>query len=402
LNKGAIREVAPHPQQFVSTLFLVEKSHGTGEFRPVINLKALNRFLPREKFRMEGLQTARSLLRSGDFMMKLDLKDAYYAIPVHEDSQKFLRFVFEGRMFEFQCLPFGLSSAPRTFTKMVHPVVARLRSEGLIYLDDLLIIHQREKTLRAIFHCVVELLTNLGFIVKPEKCSPAPTQQLIFLGAVIDTTQMTISLPDEKLQTIVRSCQQLSETRMTSVKELSCLLGRMSHAAQTGVWLAPLHYRSLQRLLAQTISRLGWSPKTMLQLSAQALKDLEWWLSPTLKNYNSHDINPPPFDMMVQTDASLLGWGATCNGQVTGGRWSSIESQQHINCLELKAALFALQAFLRRSTDPPRHILLEMDNTTAVSYVNRRGGTCSSTLSLLALDLWSFFRRSGTTRQQLY
>ena len=63
----------------------------------------------------------------------------------------------------------------------------------VIYLDDLLIIHQREKTLRVIFHYVVDLLTNLGFIVKPEKCSPAPTQRLIFFRVFdyLSTTRET-------------------------------------------------------------------------------------------------------------------------------------------------------------------------------------------------------------------
>ena len=104
-------------------------------------------------------------------------------------------------------------------------------------------------------------------------------------------------------------------------------------------------------------------------------------------------------------DASLLGWGATCNGTSTGGRCSMKEAEQHINCLELKAAILALKAFLRVGMQPPpqslghhppRHILLEMDNTTAVAYVNRRGGTQSPSLSLLALELWSFLLTQGS------
>ena len=70
------------------------------------------------------------------------------------------------------------------------------------------------------------------------------------------------------------------------------------------------------------------------------------------------------------------------NGTSTGGRWSLEEAGQHINCLELKAAILALKTFLRVGIQPPpqslgchppRHILLEMDNTTTVAYVNRTG-----------------------------
>ena len=102
ISKGAISVVNPCPQHFISTLFLVKKGRGTGEFRTVINLKALNRFLPKEKFKMEGLHTACSLLRKGDYMIKLDLWDAYYAVPIHPESGKYLGFQFKGTTYEFR------------------------------------------------------------------------------------------------------------------------------------------------------------------------------------------------------------------------------------------------------------------------------------------------------------
>ena len=190
IPKGAISVVNPCPQQFISTLFLVEKGQGTGELRPVINLKALNKFLPKEKFKMEGLHTARALPRKGDYVMKLDLKDAYYAVPIHPESRKYLRFQFKGTTYEFRWLPFGLFLAPRVFTRILRPIVAKLRSEGIqtvIYLDDLLLIHHQKDTLSEIFLYVRRLLSSLGFIVKVEKCSPEPTRRLVFLGAVLDT-----------------------------------------------------------------------------------------------------------------------------------------------------------------------------------------------------------------------
>ena len=107
-----------------------------------------------------------------------------------------------------------------------------------------------------------------------------------------------------------------------------------------------------------------------------------WCVSSIPHDRNGQDTTPPPFDLTIRTDASLLGWGATCNGMSTGGRWNMEEAEQHINCLELKAAILALKAFLRVGMQPPpqslghhppRHILLEMENTTAVAYVNRRG-----------------------------
>jgi len=50
--------------------------------------------------------------------MRLDLKDAYYAVPMHPESKKYLRFQFMETIYEFRCLPFGLSLTPRVFTRI--------------------------------------------------------------------------------------------------------------------------------------------------------------------------------------------------------------------------------------------------------------------------------------------
>lgn len=90
ISKGAIKEVVTHPEKFLSTVFLIEKKDRSGDFRPVIDLKGLNQFLPKKTFMIEGLNTARSLLHQGDFMMKINLKDAYYSILVQPNYRKYL------------------------------------------------------------------------------------------------------------------------------------------------------------------------------------------------------------------------------------------------------------------------------------------------------------------------
>ena len=129
LAKVSVWEVKPQDDQFTSTLFLVQKENG--DYRPIINLRALNRFLEKDSFKMEGLQVVKSLIQQGDFMMKLDLKDAYYALPIHHSHRKYLRFVYQDRTYEFQSLPFGLSSAPWAFTKTLKPTLAVLRSMSI-------------------------------------------------------------------------------------------------------------------------------------------------------------------------------------------------------------------------------------------------------------------------------
>ena len=75
-------------------------------------------------------------------MSTLDLKDAYFLIRIHDTSRKYLRFIFNDRLYEFNVLPFGLSTAPFVFTKIMKPVIKLLRSCGYmstVYLDDILL-----------------------------------------------------------------------------------------------------------------------------------------------------------------------------------------------------------------------------------------------------------------------
>ena len=105
-------------------------------------------------------------------------------------------------IYEYQCLPFGLSSATRAFTKLVKPVIILQRVSGIrvvIYLDDLLILNQDRTELQKIFKIVTSLLTDLGFIIKLEKCSPSPTRVVVFFGTQLDSTNMTVAVPPEKL-----------------------------------------------------------------------------------------------------------------------------------------------------------------------------------------------------------
>ena len=82
-------------------------------------------------------------------------------------------------------------------------------------------------------------------------------------------------------------------------------------------------------------------------------------------------------DLTLTTDASNTGWGATCKEQQTGGLWSAKEHCFHINHLEMKAVLFGLQSLCSDLTD--KHIRIQSDNTTAVSYINAMGALSQMT-----------------------
>ena len=103
-------EIAPSSPGFYSRLFVIQKA--SGSWRPVIDLSSLNGFVQLTPFRMESNQSVLRSIRSFDWMISIDLKDAYLQVPIHPDSSKFLRFVVDDRVYQFKALCFGLSTAP--------------------------------------------------------------------------------------------------------------------------------------------------------------------------------------------------------------------------------------------------------------------------------------------------
>ena len=156
---GAIVETTLSKNSFMSQIFLVEKKEG-GQ-RPVINLKSLNTFVRTEHFKMEGLHILPDLIQAQDWMIKMDLKDAYLQVPIHKEHQHLLQFQWNGKIFQFHCLPFGLTSALQVFSKVMKPVVGTLRHMGIrliIYLNNILILHQVKEELIQITTLICQML----------------------------------------------------------------------------------------------------------------------------------------------------------------------------------------------------------------------------------------------------
>ena len=111
----------------MSRNFLVPKSNGTS--RLILNLKKLYDFIETNHFKLEDFRLACKLVSPNWFMGKLDLKDAYYSVPIKKNYRKYFRFFFDGIFFEFNFLPFGLKTAPYVLTKIIKPVVGHLRNQ---------------------------------------------------------------------------------------------------------------------------------------------------------------------------------------------------------------------------------------------------------------------------------
>ena len=112
--------------------------------------------------------------------------------------------------------------------------------------------------------------------------------------------------------------------------------------------------------------------------------DFKWWKSKIM--IASKNIDHQPFIFEIFTDASLTEWGAVCADRKVHGFWTEKERENNINFLELMAAYFGLKCLAKDARDCS--ILMRIDNTTAICYINRMGGTQFNYLNNITRDIW--------------
>ncbi len=384
LEKGAIEMVPPALSEsgFYSRYFLVPKKDGG--LRPILDLRRLNHALMRRPFRMITLKQIHSQIRTGDWFCSLDLKDAYFHIQIAPHHRRFLRFAFEGVAYQYTVLPFGLSLAPRTFTKCMEVALSPLRQMGiriLNYLDDWLILAQSEVELLSHRTLILCHLERLGLRVNFAKSALSPSQRVSFMGTVLDSAHMRAVIAPERALAIQKLAATFKSGTARPLKAFQRMLGLMA-AASPVLQLGLLRMRPLQRWLKPRVPHNTWHHGCLhIRVNQACVTALTPWKNPRWMK-KGVAMGLVHSRKVVTTDASNTGWGALCEGKPTFGHWSKAEKGFHINCLEMLAVCRACQFFLTDLIG--RHVLIRSDNMSVVSYINHQGCVSSKRLFILA------------------
>lgn len=387
LEKGAIRRIQVQEVEYLSTIFTIPKK--SGDLRPIINLKNLNRFVKYEHFKMETFKDVKDMLMKSDYLTSIDLKDAYFSVPIHENYHKYLCFQWEDNYYCFQCLPFGLSSAPRVFTKVMKPVSAYLRSLGMrimVYLDDILILGRSFDESVQNTRRVIDLLQSLGFVINFDKSSLSPKNSLIYLGFEIDSSSMLASLPVNKILKLQSFGREIISSSSISIRTLSQFIGYITSSFDVFP-KGRLHFRELEQLKDGALHESCNNFDAIIPVGRKIRSEIGWWLSLQAEEFRS-PVEIPEVSITIRTDASNSGWGAVCenDNSFSQGLWSEEELSYHINKLELLAVQRGLISLLGESINNI-HVHVESDNITTVTYVRKMGGKVPA-LNNIANDIW--------------
>ena len=249
-------------------------------------------------------------------------------------------------------MPNGYGPAMRIFTKISKVPFGQLRSQGhnsVVYVDEVPFGHLRSQGHNSVVYvddsylqgatyqaCLanivdtIKLLTEMGFVIHPDKSVLTQSQLIVFLGFVIPSKHMTLSLTDDKkykIKTLLLNCLN---SQQISIRELAGILKNIV-ASFPVVTFGHLHYRHLERDKIRGLKYHKGNFDGKISLSVKAVSEIHWWIN-NIDN-SCHHINSIMIpDITIHTDASLTGWGITNGITPSRGLWHKTELD-HINVL---------------------------------------------------------------------
>ena len=203
---------------------------------------------------------------------------SYDSCPINKEDRKYLQFKIENTIYQYKGWPNGLSEAPRLFTKLLKPVLAlfgKLSMRTVIYLDDLIIMSQSKNDILKQSAFAVQILSWLGFVISKDKSITCPCQEIEYLGIIINSKNLTMYLPERKIDNLKLSCHNILDKTVLGSRELAKIIGKLL-ASWPAKECAPFHFRELQRDLIEGIKTKYWESKIIL--SDLAREDLTWWI----------------------------------------------------------------------------------------------------------------------------
>ncbi|KAG1136658.1 hypothetical protein G6F37_011883 [Rhizopus arrhizus] len=382
---------------------------------------------------MEGVLALRELIEPNDWICKIDLKEAYVVVPIHENSRPYLTFQNRGIVYQYRSLAFGLSVAPRVFSKLMRFAIEPLRKQGIrlvYYLDDICLLARSKKEMEETCLKVTRHLELLGFIINYQKSILEPSHSQEFLGFLFNTKTMQIQVPTKKIQKLKTRIAQIQQsTSRKSCRWIASLLGKITSMIPA-IGEVLLHIRYLQRDLARCLKvfhnnweakcRLDWTAVIVIRfrysrgnvdrdnraelaiaeisrlsmnvhftscVDTTSMVKLSWWTS-WIEQKNGLAIRKDQTETPATTifvDASDSGWGIHSPQVQTCGFWTQLEQQTSINVRELQTIVFAIQLHAERFQGST--IRIYSDSLTALKYVKKSGGTASEYLQELAVQV---------------
>lgn len=389
LDKGLIKKC-----HYVPTVVnpLSVSIQNNSKKRLILDLREVNKYVWRQKVKYEDLRIALMYLKQDSWMIKFDICSAYHFIDIRLPDTEYLGFSFLDEkgvnlFYKFLVLPFGLGVAPYIYTKLTRPLIAKWRGEGkkiIMFLDDGFGTADSLARAQDLSQQVKQDLLDSGFIPKVDKCLWAPVQLLEWLGAVLNSIDFTICIPQRRVAKALSTLRELRSTGWVPVRKAASLIGQI---ISMGIVIGPVSQIMTRYISMDVLQARTWN--SYIKLSADSIRQLVFWEN-TLDSLNIRQLNTTGCcSKIVYSDASGTGYAGyevgTING-VSHGIWSVDEAVKSSTWRELCAVFRVLRSLVHVLSN--QRVKWFTDNKNVCSIVNK--GSMKPDLQDLALQIFNF------------
>ena len=371
-----------YPQVQISSLGVIPKKHTKNKWRMILDLShpentsvndGINKPLCSLSY-MKVDDVVQEIVTKGQgtLIAKLDIESAFRNVPVHPQDRLLLGMLWKGALYIDAVLPFGLRSAPKIFNTIADAAQYIAIQKGVSYLehflDDFITLGAPRSQ-----ECAtnLEILANtckiLRLPVAPNK-KEGPATTLVFLGIELDTVNMQLRLPAEKLQRLKLTASNWLQRKFCKKKDLESLIGLLqdaSHVIRPG--------RTFVRHLIDALTKARLRPSTSLvRLNSTTRSDILWWCR-FIENWNGlsmmHNLQKAHPDIALASDTSgQWGCGAFWQDHWFQYQWDGFTTALHINNKELVPIVIAIAVWGHLWHN--KSVLCLCDNQAVVHIVN--------------------------------
>ena len=311
-------------------------------------------------------------------LARLDIEAYYRHFLIHPSQWELQGFEFGGQYYVDSRLQFGVRLAPELAHRFTSAIKRLLHVNGAVaavgVMDDFLLLHKEYKYCLVALVVAVALLSDLGFSInmKPTK-TVLPGYVQKFLGVMLNSARMTLSLPDDKLAAYLQSIQEVLAKRTVMARVLQKLVGKMQWASNV-VYGGKVFMRSCSDKLSGVKH-----PGHHVTLDALVRSDLQWWLDNAQRCNGAVQLSPKLVTHHMFTDACLA--PMPCVGVFAEGAFASLDMLQllqlqlnppeaslDINHWECYGVLVALQLF--SSGWAGSRVVIFCDNMATVEWLS--------------------------------
>ena len=328
LATGRILEVKQKPL-VVNPLTVSENG---GKKRLILDLSHVNFHVYKNPVKMDDWKAMLNFVEKGDFFFKFDITQGYHHIDIWPEHQQFLGFAWEIngvlRYFIFTVLPFGLTSGPLVFTKVMRPLIKYWRGNGITiacYLDDGLGCGKSYANTNISSSFVRDSLLSAGFIVNEEKSVWEPTRQIVWLGIKFNSENGCFSITDARVDSLNDNLEQfIQDYPYTTPRKVARLCGKLVSTKFVLGNIVQLKTRHLHHLIKEGKC---WDSRLVVSRNPKVIKEVCFWKD-NFPRYNCRYI-------YTQYSAPIRGYSDASNTGIAAH--IAIEGSVKIACKNLTA-----------------------------------------------------------------